>query len=206
MVRRVLLRQPTHRDRGGDDEEGARSRPSRSGQAVTFAPANRLRDRSEAVRRRARARPGAGPGGWPGWARGGRERRRSSSTWPPCWPVRWECRRRRELEQSIAEVFTPYFDLVDLGYSYRYYAEPPPTPVVTATLEFGDGRPEETVRLPGRDVPGPSDASPAAVGPGQCAFPAMCRRPSSGPVTRARAGWPAPMPVISVGPGPAAGA
>ena len=59
------------------------------------------------------------------------------------------------LEQSIAEVFTPYYDLVDLGYSYRYYAEPPPTPVVTATLEFGDGRPEETVRLPGREVAGP---------------------------------------------------
>ena len=59
------------------------------------------------------------------------------------------------LEQAIAEAFTPYFDLVDLGYSYRYYAEPPPTPVVTATLEFDDGRPDETVRLPGRQVPGP---------------------------------------------------
>ena len=54
-----------------------------------------------------------------------------------------------ELEQAIADQFTPYFDLMDLGYSYRFYAEPPPTPVVTATLQFGDGRPEETVRLPG---------------------------------------------------------
>ena len=52
-------------------------------------------------------------------------------------------------------MFTPYFDLVDLGYSYRYYAEPPPTPVVTATLDLGEGRPEETVRLPGRQVAGP---------------------------------------------------
>ena len=60
-----------------------------------------------------------------------------------------------ELEQAIADVFSPYFDLMDLGYSYRFYAEPPPTPVVTATIEYGDGRPEETVRLPGRDVPGP---------------------------------------------------
>jgi hypothetical protein len=59
------------------------------------------------------------------------------------------------LEQSIAEIFTPYHDLVDLGYSYRYYVDPPPTPVVTATLEFGDGRPAETLRLPGREVAGP---------------------------------------------------
>jgi hypothetical protein len=59
------------------------------------------------------------------------------------------------LEQSIAGLFTPYYDAVDLGYSYRYYSEPPPTPVVTATLHFGEGRAEETVRLPGRTVAGP---------------------------------------------------
>ena len=59
------------------------------------------------------------------------------------------------LELSIAEIFAPYHELVDLGYSYRYYVDPPPTPVVTATLEFGDGRPEETLRLPGREVAGP---------------------------------------------------
>ena len=59
------------------------------------------------------------------------------------------------LEQSFAEVFRPYHELVDLGYSYRYYAEPPPTPVVTATLEFGDGRPEESLRLPGLKLSGP---------------------------------------------------
>ena len=59
------------------------------------------------------------------------------------------------LEQSIAEVFTPYHDLVDLGYSYRYYSDPPSTPVVTATLAFGDVRPNETLRLPGREVVGP---------------------------------------------------
>ena len=80
---------------------------------------------------------------------------RSCSTWPPCSPVRWACRRPRTLERAIADRFTPYFDLMDLGYSYRFYAEPPPTPVVTATIQFGDGRPEETVRLPGREVPGP---------------------------------------------------
>jgi hypothetical protein len=59
------------------------------------------------------------------------------------------------LEQTIAGAFMPYFDLVDLGYSYRYYAEPAATPVVTATLTFGAGRPEETVRLPAREVAGP---------------------------------------------------
>jgi hypothetical protein len=59
------------------------------------------------------------------------------------------------LERTIADVFTPYYGLVDLGYAYRFYAEPPPTPVITATLRFGDTRPDETVRLPGREVAGP---------------------------------------------------
>jgi hypothetical protein len=60
-----------------------------------------------------------------------------------------------ELERTIADGFAPYFDLMDVGYSYRFYAEPPPTPVVRATITYDDGRPDETVRLPGRDVPGP---------------------------------------------------
>jgi hypothetical protein len=60
-----------------------------------------------------------------------------------------------ELERSIADGFTSYFDLMDLGYSYRFYAEPGPTPVVMATIQFADGRPEETVRLPARDLGGP---------------------------------------------------
>jgi hypothetical protein len=59
------------------------------------------------------------------------------------------------LERTIADPFKPYYELADLGYSYHYYAEPPPTPVVTATLSFGEGRPEETLRLPGREVTGP---------------------------------------------------
>jgi hypothetical protein len=58
------------------------------------------------------------------------------------------------LEQAVREnLFARYFDLTDLGVSYRYYApEPNPTPVVTARLEFTDGRPEQTVRLPDRSV------------------------------------------------------
>jgi hypothetical protein len=60
-----------------------------------------------------------------------------------------------QLEQALADLFVPYFDLVDMGYSYRFYAEPPPTPVVTATLRFGQERPDESVRLPDRYLSGP---------------------------------------------------
>jgi hypothetical protein len=60
-----------------------------------------------------------------------------------------------QLERAIADLFTPYYGLVDLGYSYRYYAEPPPTPVITATLQFGANQPDEIVRLPARRVAGP---------------------------------------------------
>jgi hypothetical protein len=60
-----------------------------------------------------------------------------------------------QVERSIADVFTWYYGLADLGYAYRFYVEPPPTPVVTATLRYGDGRADETMRLPGRKVPGP---------------------------------------------------
>ena len=57
------------------------------------------------------------------------------------------------LERSLADVFAPYFQVIDQGYAYRYYApEPPPTPVVTATVHFADGRPDETVRLPRKDA------------------------------------------------------
>lgn len=59
------------------------------------------------------------------------------------------------LERTVADLFTPYHDLVDQGYAYRYYAEPPPTPVIVATLRFADGRPDETVRVPDRSVRGP---------------------------------------------------
>ena len=128
----------------------------------------RSRGRSEASvpndERRVRAGAVAGLGASRGQCRV------SCSILGRCWEVHSECRRRRFWSSRIAEVFTPYHDLVDLGYSYRYYAEPPPTPVVTATLEFGDGRPEETVRLPGLRGGGPADASSAAVGLGECAF------------------------------------
>ena len=65
------------------------------------------------------------------------------------------------LERQFADAFMPYYGLLDLGYAYRFYAEPPPTPVVTATLRY-TSRPDEMVRLPGRERRRASDASPAA--------------------------------------------
>jgi hypothetical protein len=60
-----------------------------------------------------------------------------------------------DLERGIANLFTWYHGLMDQGYAYRYYAEPPPTPVVLATLSYGDGRPDASVRVPERRVSGP---------------------------------------------------
>lgn len=56
-----------------------------------------------------------------------------------------------DLERRAAALFSAYYQAIDQGYTYRYYApEPGPTPVVTALIRYGDGRPEETVRLPAR--------------------------------------------------------
>jgi hypothetical protein len=59
------------------------------------------------------------------------------------------------LARRIADLFTPYFDLLDLGYSYRFYSEPPPTPVMEATLRFQGSKDDKVIRLPGLRVPGP---------------------------------------------------
>jgi hypothetical protein len=57
------------------------------------------------------------------------------------------------LERSLAEWFGPYFQVIDQGYAYRYYApEPGPTPVTTATIRYGDGRADETIRLPRKET------------------------------------------------------
>jgi hypothetical protein len=60
-----------------------------------------------------------------------------------------------ELERRIADRFTFYHDFFDQGYAYRYYAEPPPTPVILATLRFGQGEPDRVVRIPDRSLKGP---------------------------------------------------
>ena len=53
------------------------------------------------------------------------------------------------LERRIADVFFSYHQVIDQGYTYRYYApEPGPTPVVTAKIHYSDGRPDEELRLP----------------------------------------------------------
>jgi hypothetical protein len=57
------------------------------------------------------------------------------------------------LQEWAWERFRPYYELTDQGQSYRFYApEPPPTPVVEATLHFADGRPERVLRLPDRSA------------------------------------------------------
>lgn len=58
-----------------------------------------------------------------------------------------------KLEQDTAEFFEVYHQALDQGEAYRYYSSAfPPTPVVTATLSFVDGRPEKVVRLPERGL------------------------------------------------------
>lgn len=60
-----------------------------------------------------------------------------------------------ELERWAADLFTWHHGLLDQGYAYRYYAEPPPTPVVLAALHRADGSPDIEIRIPEREVPGP---------------------------------------------------
>lgn len=58
-----------------------------------------------------------------------------------------------DLEHEAAEFFGAYHQVLDQGDAYRYYSSAfPPTPVVTATLTFADGRPEKVVRLPERGL------------------------------------------------------
>ncbi|WP_422927582.1 hypothetical protein [Singulisphaera sp. PoT] len=58
-----------------------------------------------------------------------------------------------ELERSFAGLFATYHQVIDQGYSYRYYSpEPGPTAIAIAKIKFADGRPEQTVRLPERGV------------------------------------------------------
>ena len=86
------------------------------------------------------------------------------------------------LERTVADLFTPYYDLVDFGYAYRFYTEPPPTPVVTATLQFGDERPEETVRLPGRKCVARGCATSGSLH-SPTRFSWMCEKPRSEPAS-----------------------
>lgn len=57
------------------------------------------------------------------------------------------------LERTFARAFAGYVELIDQGHAHRYYAPaPPPTPVVTAELRFGENEPSRTIRIPDRSV------------------------------------------------------
>lgn len=58
------------------------------------------------------------------------------------------------LQRWFADLFVWHHGLLDQGYAYRFYAEPPPTPLVVATLRLDNGE-NVTVNLPERRVDGP---------------------------------------------------
>ncbi|WP_435009709.1 hypothetical protein P12x_000957 [Tundrisphaera lichenicola] len=67
------------------------------------------------------------------------------------WVAAWAPPPSSELERDLDVFFDRYQQLTAQGYSPRYYSpEPPPTPVITATLAFADGRAEKVVRIPER--------------------------------------------------------
>jgi hypothetical protein len=58
-----------------------------------------------------------------------------------------------ELERSVAGPFRPYATAIAQDHVYRFYAPaPPPTPIVTARVEFGGDRPTIERRLPDRSL------------------------------------------------------
>lgn len=88
---------------------------------------------------------------WPRWARVTVTLVVLGHAWA-LWAGAWATPPASPLQRRLAEPFRGYFELVDQGYGYRYYApEPPPTPVVMAAIRFADGRTEE-VRLPDRST------------------------------------------------------
>lgn len=57
-----------------------------------------------------------------------------------------------DVERSAARLFAPYAELTGLASVHRYYAPaPPPTPVLTATIDFGSGD-TKSVRVPDRST------------------------------------------------------
>ena len=92
------------------------------------------------------------------------------------------------LERWVAERFAAYYQVIDQGYSYRYYApEPGPTPVVTATIRYADGRPD------GGPAPGARGLAEAplsaATGAGESPDGRVSRRPGRGPATARPSPW-----------------
>ena len=93
--------------------------------------------------------PTPGGAGWPAWAR-------RLATVALLWHAAailagaWSSPPASDLERRVDSAFEPYQQAIRQGMSYRYYVDPAPTPVVTATLAFRDGRPEQVVRIPDR--------------------------------------------------------
>jgi hypothetical protein len=68
------------------------------------------------------------------------------------WAGIWGAAPASPLQESFRDMFGWYFNLVDQGYSYRYFApDPPPTPIVKATVNYPDGR-TEVIRIPDRNI------------------------------------------------------
>lgn len=67
------------------------------------------------------------------------------------WVGAWAPGPSSELERQLVGPFDAYYQATNQGFSYRYYSpEPPPTPIITATLAFADGRPDRVARIPER--------------------------------------------------------
>jgi hypothetical protein len=130
----------------------------------------------------------AGPGRRPGW-----ERQWSALccciTWPRCWPARW-CPAVVPTGAGDRRRFTPYYDAMDPGL-VSVYAEPPPTPVVTARLSCSArGSPRRRCACRGGTCRALGCGTGRQLALANALTPTS-RRPSCGPRTRAEAGWPA---------------
>ncbi|QDV32807.1 hypothetical protein [Tautonia plasticadhaerens] len=90
----------------------------------------------------------AGPG-WPGWAKAGVTALLLVHGAAVLSAV-MAASPSSDLQRAIADRFRWYYKLVDQGYTYRFYtAGAPPTPILIADVQFGDGR-TETLRIPDR--------------------------------------------------------
>ena len=58
-----------------------------------------------------------------------------------------------DLERSMVRPFLGYLGTIAQDHAHRYYAPaPPPTPILEASIRYGDGREPLVVRLPDRSV------------------------------------------------------
>ncbi|RUL86277.1 hypothetical protein [Tautonia sociabilis] len=97
----------------------------------------------------ARPESGEGGAGWPGWAKLGVSALLVLHGTAVVAAV-LAASPSSGLQRAVADQFRWYYQLLDQGYTYRFYtAGAPPTPILFAELEFEDGRSEE-IRVPDR--------------------------------------------------------